>query len=222
MLPNWESPYWSKAIATQSVPADSTQSGEMSEILAAPLDWEGAVSFLPRAYLGCAIHFDAWFVENDTHTRYLEALLQAQRQIAEVRSLDGATHSILYRDTDGHLAPHVQNDLVTEGVGQCWLVIYPAPDGTGLCPMLYWCQGEGGVHVCVLNDESIDILSAFHVCNTAALSVESLFDRIHRLAIGDSYQLEVEWMRTAFDLLDNPFLRASLASQSFLNVQSID
>lgn len=217
-LPNWNNPYWPKSYTWYfNSEISDVRSGVFYPM---PLDWYGAILHLPRVYLGCAIYFEDWDVDPNADTEklneYFSEIDISRKEIAEIRLLNERRSSIAWVDLgSGSLRENPMPSVVEErnfplleGEGHCWLAIYPHPSTNGVCPILYWNQGEGGVHVCVINAESIHALSRLFVSSeTENKRIISVFDRVRELL--DSSALEIEWARTAFDLLSNPFSQCS-------------
>jgi hypothetical protein len=212
-VPNWESPYWT---GSRTNPIQDFRFGDIyyRAILQTSLDWHNTVVCLPRVYLGCAIHLPSWLGDwqgAPHRSEYLAAIDNCTRAIAEQRSLEEQRTKVVFIGDEGQTyqtAPSSVNNLM-EGEGHCWIVIYPSPNEKGLVPMFYWSQGEGGVHVCVLTDETIDVLANFHIASSADARVISVFERIAELLKDKARPIEIEWARTAFDILSNPFLSKS-------------
>jgi hypothetical protein len=213
-LPNWESPYWSKR--HEAFPPSNYDDIYHRAMISTCLDWYHAILYLPRIYLGCAIYFPSWLVgSEDTPSRndYLRDISQSQEEIAELRPLITRQSVIVFGNDKQEYRSNSRPGGLLEGDGHCWLVIYPSLDGNKLCPMFYWSQGEGGVHVCILNDETIDILSNFHIISAGPVRVFTVFEHLSELLDGGAKMVEIEWARTAFDLLDSPFLRECAAGR---------
>jgi hypothetical protein len=216
-VPNWERPYWDKVESNFNGLADPRQ----GHMLSLSLDWLDALMYLPRAYLGCAVYFPDWDIDPDVDTQragiWLNGTAQYQNDLGELRTLHTGraevawrdAHSALYRlhSTVAEFTEEVSNRRSPSEEGHCWLVIYPARLRQALCPMLYWSQGQGGVHVCPLDEDSIYVLSHFCLSGgTDGKGVITLFDSLRQMLWDESNSLELEWARTVFDVLKNPIL----------------
>lgn len=216
-VPNWERPYWDEVESNFNGFADPRH-GHMVSL---SLDWLDALMYLPRAYLGCAVYFPDWDIDPDVDTQkagtWLNGTREYQNDLAELRTLQTGraevawhdAHSVLYRSrsTVAKFTGEVSNRRFPAEEGHCWLVIYPARLRQALCPMLYWSQGPGGVHVCPLDEDSIYVLSHFCLsAGTEGKGVITLFDRLRQMLWDESNSLELEWARTVFDVLKNPIL----------------
>lgn len=218
-VPNWERPYWHDVESNFNGFADPRH----GHMLSLSLDWLDALMYLPRAYLGCAVYFPDWDIDPDVDTQragtWLDGTGQYQNDLAELRTLHTGRAEVAWRDA--HSAQYKLHSTVAEFTeefsnrrfpseeGHCWIVIYPARLRHGLCPMLYWSQGQGGVHVCPLDEDSIYVLS--HFCLSVGpdgKGVITLFDRLRQMLWDESNSLELEWARTVFDVLKNPVLKS--------------
>jgi hypothetical protein len=142
-------------------------------------------------------------------------MCRSQQEIAEVRDLAADRLSIYHRPAgQPDYRQRASDDLPMEGEGHCWLVIYASRDEKRLAPLLYWNQGEAGVQVCTVDDETIDALSYFHVVDPVSLKPVTLFDRVQALLQTPDGPIEKAWARTALDFLDNPVLKRARTRSS--------
>ena len=225
-MPDWTNPYWpaqhAKAKELFALPGMGS-----SGFIPLSLNWYDAVLSLPRVYLGCAVSLPDWLCLDElTSARaagYVEEIDAASREGVETRSLDTGSREVMWRHGDDMLVTQFarrNRDPVTgkwralEGEGHCWLVIYPSPSGKGLCPLLYWSQGESGVHVCVADEPAMPMLSEILVAADRPGKLSTLYERVVRLVADGGDWLEQEWARTAYDVLDNPVLRELLRREA--------
>lgn len=179
-----------------------------------PLDWLDALVHLPRAYLGCAAWLPSWVGDSSTETekvgRLMSELFQNQSTLIEERNLAARETRIAANSlpqTQAAAGKAEERGLeyrFPSEEGHCWLVIYPAQGHRGLCPMLYWSHGEGGVHVCSLDRHSMHVASQVHL--PYEHGIMTLADRVEQLLDDPRRLLATEWARTAFDVQDNPVL----------------
>lgn len=213
-IPNWNTPYWPKRHGNDSFDTSDVRGGAMRIL---PLDSYNAILYLPRLYLGCAVYLNDWGInpDKDTHklNEFLSEIAISRREIAELRLLSERKPSMIWLNDNNFFRKSASpptfnatnNNLfrILDGEGHCWIAIYPAPQG-GICPVLYWCQGEGGVHVCIINADTIHALSNFYVISGSnSRKITSVYERLHENL--ENGNLEIEWARTAFDLLRHPF-----------------
>lgn len=179
-----------------------------------PLDWLDGLMYLPRAYLGCATRVPDWIAAPEEHPekvgKLFADLYALQSTLTEVRSpLTGEVRCDAPGARDG-IDPSPIEEGIPQGArwiseeGHCWLVIYPARGRSGLCPLLYWSLGEGGVHVCQLDQSGMHALSQIHLPSEEG--VLTGVERIEQLLQDPARSLAREWARTAFDLQHNPVL----------------
>jgi hypothetical protein len=206
-------PYWDVSHDGQATPVDPDNPGYRF-MWYPPLDWFNTLVHLPRAYLGCAAWLPSWMdepsVEIEKVGRLMFELFQKQSTLTEERGLAARETRIAasplpqMRAATGTPEERGLQYRVPCEEGHCWLVIYPAQDRRGLCPMLYWSHGEGGVHVCSLDRHSMHLASKVHL--PCEHGVMTLADRVEQLLDDPRRLLATEWARTAFDLQDNPVL----------------
>lgn len=206
-------PYWD---LTHEVPYGAVDPSRVSyrRMAMPPLDWLDGLMYLPRAYLGCATRVldrvEAPEEQPENVGRLFAELYTCQSTLMEVRN----QHSGEVRcDAPGAQSgpdfsqPEEVRSRFTRNIaeeGHCWLVIYPARGGTGLCPLFYWSQGEGGVHVCQLDQTGMHALSQILVPGEGGIL--TAVERIGQLLLDPARPLAREWARTAFDLQLNPVL----------------
>jgi hypothetical protein len=193
-----------------------TKDPRYRNLLRMTFGWLDSLVHLPRAYMGC-ISFPQDLVgdvEQETDEIGLQLAVQDRLQYSLVERRELATgrtriqgiHPADLQDGPARAGQTIplQERRHPEEEDHCWLVIYPAKGGKGLCPMLYWPRAEAGVFVCPLNANNLHVLSEF--CVTSDNGVMTLFERLEQMLTTPLRHLAHEWARTAFDLCSNPVL----------------
>lgn len=147
-FPGWRHPYWA--------PAHQFYGWRVPTCL----DWLSAIAFLPRYFLGSGFLVEDWLspgqAGDDAARDRVRAALTSQCRAAQDhagqwRPLAGPGSEVLFLSADARLGPARLSPGEPERIGQMWIVLYPDRENPRrICPMLYWNQGEGGVHVVVL------------------------------------------------------------------------
>lgn len=206
-------PYWDIDYDGPSTTLDPSDPGYRN-LFRPPLGWLDALMYLPRAYLGCATWVPAWVPEPEIAPekvgQLMAELYQYQSTLIEKRHLIRRETRIRVQSSlhaDAASAAQVADPLhrrSPDEEGHCWLVIYPAQNRKGLCPMLYWSLAEGNVFVCSLDRYSMHAASQLHL--PGEQGVLTVVERIEQLLQDPRRPLAQDWARTAFDLQDNPIL----------------
>lgn len=206
-------PYWDLTHEFPYGAADPSQAA-YRRMAMPPLDWLHGLMYLPRAYLGCAARVLDWVdapkEQPEKVGKLFAELYTCQSTLMEVRNphseevrcdaLDALSDLNSSQLEEG--LPRIARDIGEEG--HCWLVIYPARGRAGLCPLFYWSLGEGGVHVCQLDEMGMHALSQILLPSEGGIL--TAVERIEHLLLDPSRPLAREWARTAFDLQLNPVL----------------
>lgn len=208
-LPNWEYPYWARNYDNDV--SLSYQDKRRYTMFATCLDWYDAVLHLPRVYLGCAVCLPDWCdaaANTAKRNLWFDEISRSRKEIAELRYLAARRSEIVWQDenVEQYSTKHYRNGSQVDYEGHCWLVIYPSPDGKSLCPLFYWHLADGGVHVSILNHQTIEVLSELYIVAGNPEKMMTVFEHLTDLLENNGHFVETEWARTAFDILDNPVL----------------
>lgn len=209
-LANWRHPYWAP---------DHTRFGWRK---ATCLDWLSAIAFLPRHYLGCGFLEEDWLAPQERSDPARMAQVREQLLIecrlgqvsaGQWKPLAKPASAVLFMTNGGQLGRPNSLGTWLDHQGQMWVVIYPDPENRErVCPTLYWCCGEGGVHVTVLSWKNIERLAQVELVAPSSDEPVRLVDHLSALVKNRPDELFLSWTRTALDLLDNPFLSNTAGS----------
>ena len=216
--PDWTRPYWPQQLKGKDLQSEDLR---VALLHAMSLDWQDALVYLPRIYLGSVMYpldycLDLREKPGDAANRFASLNLN-HRQVVELRSMVNGQSKVMWQTEHTGTYPDEevwrekwQRTYTFSGSNSydCYLVIYPDPIKQGLCACLYWPCEEGGVDFGKVDETSLHIMS--HIfCSTAADGpvVTTLYERIKALLHDEDKTLDREWMRTAFDLLKNPVLQ---------------